>query len=182
MKKNLMTLAATLCCAALFTSCGKDNPDNQPAAQDTTPVAAVMTYNFSVTDDLLNAFTLTVEYYDAAGAVKTETMTTKDWTKTVKSDKLPATLGARLKINLKDGFDSTKEGVFSAKHYYGYEYYVVNKSNEKVGRTFDHGSSGGVDMKIEKVPDYAERYLDKPIMKFLFNFAADGAATNGSWE
>ena len=181
MKKNLMTIAAVLCCAALFTSCGKNNPD-QPGTPDTTPVSAVMAYNFTVTDDLFSAFNLTVEYYDAAGTVKTETMTSKEWTKTVKTDKLPATLGARVKIQLKDGFDSSKEGVFTAKHSYHYEYYVVNKSNEKLGSTVSYGLEGGVDMKYEKVPDYAGRYLDKPIMKFLFNFAADGTATSGSWE
>ena len=181
MKKNLMTLAAVLCCTALFSSCEKNYPD-QPKAPDTTPAASVMAYKFTVTDDLFSAFNLTVEYYDASGAVKTETMTSKEWTKTVKSNKLPATLGARVKIQLKDGFDSSKEGVFSAKHSYGYEYYVVNKGNEKLGSTVSNGSSGGVDMKYEKVPDYAERYLDKPIMKFLYNFAADGTATSGSWE
>lgn len=181
MKKNLMTLAAVLCCTTLFISCGKDNP-TEPEVKDTTPVAAIMAYNFSVTDDVFKAFTLTVEYYDATGTVKTETMTAKDWTKTVKSDKLPATLGARVKMQLKDGFDSSKEGLFSAKHAYEYEYYVVNKSNEKLGSTTSNGVGGGVDMKIEKVPAYAERYQDKPIMKFLFNFAADGTATSGSWE
>ena len=181
MKKNLMTLAAVLCCAALFTSCGKDNP-TQPEAPDTTPAAAVLTYKLTVSDDLFSAFNLTAEYYDAAGAVKTEAMTSKEWTKTVKTDKLPATLGARVKIQLKAGFDSSKDAVFSAKHSYAYEYYVVNKSNEKLGSTVTNGSSGGVDMKYEKVPEYAERYLDKPIMKFLLNCAADGTATNGSWE
>jgi hypothetical protein len=181
MKKNLMTIAAVLCCAALFTSCGKDNPA-QPETPDTTPVSAVMDYKFTITDALFSAFNLTVEYYDATGAVKTETMTSKEWTKTVRTDKLPATLGARVKIQLKDGFDSSQEGVFSAKHSYHYEYYVVNKSNEKLGSTVSNGSEGGVDMKYEKVPDYAQRYLDKPIMKYLFNFAADGTATSGSWE
>ena len=181
MKKILMTLAAVLCCAAMFSSCGKVNPD-QPEAPDTTPVAAVIDYKFTVTDDLLNAFTLTVEYYDASGAVKTETMTSKAWTKTVKTTKLPATLGARVKMQLKDGFDSSKEGVFSAKHAYGYEYYVVNKSNEKLGNTVSNSSSGGVDMKYEKVPAYAERYQGKPIMSFVLNFAADGTATSGKWE
>jgi hypothetical protein len=37
-------------------------------------------------------------------------------------------------------------------------------------------------MQYDKVPAYAERYLEKPIMKYLFNFAADGTATSGSWE
>ena len=181
MKTNLMTLAAVLCCTSLFMSCGKDNP-TEPEVKDTTPAAAVMAYNFSVTDDVFKAFTLTVEYYDAAGTVKTETMTAKDWTKTVKSDKLPATLGARVKMQLKDGFDSSKEGLFSAKHGYSYAYDVVNKSNEKLGETMTKGIEGGVDMRIDKVPAYAERYQDKPIMKFLVNFAADGTATTGSWE
>lgn len=182
MKKNLMTLAAVLCCTALFSSCEKNNPDQPVEAPDTTPVSAVMAYKLTVTDDLFSAFNLTVEYYDATGAIKTETMTSKEWTKNVKTNKLPATLGARVKIKLKAGFDSSKEGVFSAKHYYGYEYYVVNKSDEKLGSAASNGSSGGVDMKYEKIPDYAERYLDKPIMKFLVNFAADGSATSGNWE
>ena len=181
MKKNLMTLAAVLCCAAVFTSCNKDNP-TQPDTPDTTPVAAVMDYTFTVTDDLFRAFNLTVEYYDGAGAVKTEAMTSKEWTKTVKSDKLPAALGARVKIQLKDGFDSTKEGVFSAKHSYGYQYHLINKNNTQVGKVTSTSGNGGTDMKYEQVPSYAERYLDKPIMKFLVNFAADGGATNGSWE
>ncbi len=179
----MMTLAAVLCCATLFTSCGKNDP-SQPdtPTRDTTPVSAVIDYKFTVSDDLFNAFTLTVEYYDAAGAVKAETMTSKEWAKTVQTDKLPATLGACVKIQLKDGFDPTKEEVFSAKHSYYYAYYVVNKSNEKVSKTTSSSGDGGVDMKYEKVPTYAERYLDKPLMKYLFNFAADGTATGGSWE
>lgn len=181
MKKILMTLAAVLCCATMLSSCGKVDP-GQPEAPDTTPVAAVMDYKFTVTDDLFNAFTLTVEFYDAAGTVKTETMTSKEWTKSVKTTKLPATLGARLKIKLKDGFDSSKDAVFSAKHYYGYKYNVVNKSNENLGNTVLGGSESGVDMKYEKVPAYAERYRDKPIMSFVLNFAADGTATSGKWE
>lgn len=181
MKKILMTLAAVLCCSALFSSCNKLDPD-KPKTPDQTPAAAVMDYKFTVTDDLLSAFTLTVEYYDATGAVKTETMTSKEWTKTVKTSKLPATLGARLKIKLKSGFDSSKEGVFSAKHTLGYGYYVVNKSNEKLGKTTSNASKGGVDMKYEKVPAFAEKYLNKPIMSIVVNFTASGSATSSSWE
>ncbi len=176
-----MTLAAVLSCATLFTSCNKDNPD-QPVGPDKTPVAAVIEYSLGVSDDLLNAFDLTVDYYDAAGAVKSEPMTSKTWTKTVKSNQLPATLGARVNIKLKSGFDPSKEGVFSAKHQLGYEYHCINKSGEDVGKGGLSTVTGGSDMKYDKVPDYAERYKDKPIMKSLFNFAADGTATSGSWE
>ena len=181
MKQFLMTLAAVLCCASLFTSCNKNNPD-QPVGPDTTPVAAMMDYSFEVSDDLLNAFDLTVEYYDATGAVKSEAMTSKTWTKTVKSNQLPATLGARVNIKLKSGFDPSKEGVFNAKHLCGYQYDCINKSGEKVGKGGISTVEGGSSMKYEKVPAYAERYQDKPIMKYLFNFAADGTATSGSWE
>ena len=85
-------------------------------------------------------------------------------------------------IKLKSGFDSSKEGIFSAKHAYDYEYYAVNKSNEKLDGGVSKGVSGGVDMQYSKVPAYAERYLDKPIMKYIFNFASDGTATSSSWE
>ena len=183
-KMILVTLAAILCCTTLFTSCEKTLPDQPetPTTKDTTPVAAVMDYSFSVTDDLFNAFTLTVAYYDATGAVKSETMTSKTWTKSVKANQLPATLGARVMIKLKSGFDPAQMGVYNAKYTYNYEYYVVNKSNEKLGETVSRGVSGGTSMQYDKVPAYAERYLEKPIMKYLFNFAADGTATSGSWE
>lgn len=182
-----MTIAAVLCCAALFTSCGKNNPsqsDTPAPAKDTTPAAAVIVYSFTVTDDLVSAFNLTVEYYDAAGELKSETMTSKEWTKTVKSNQLPATLGARVKIQLKEGFDPSKGNVFSAKHNYGYNYCVVNKSDEKLGSNIVYVGSGGVDMAYDKVPAYAEKYQDKPIMKFRFSFAADGTATSTTtdWE
>ena len=109
-------------------------------------------------------------------------MTSKTWTKSVKANQLPATLGARVMIKLKSGFDPAQMGVFNAKYTYNYEYYVINKSNEKLDGGVSKGVSGGVDMQYGKVPAYAERYLDKPIMKYIFNFAADGTATSGSWE
>ena len=173
MKKFLMTLVAVLYCVNLFTSCEKGESD-KPTAKDTTPSHVVMDYALSVTDDIFNACTLTVEYYDADGTKKTETMTSKEWTKFVKPTKLPATMGASLFIKLKEGFDSSKDALFDARHLYGYNYYLVNKSYEKLQEEKTYGVSSGTTMSYGIVPAYVERYQEKPFVSFLLKFAADG--------
>ena len=99
MKKIMMTLAAVLCCAmttTVFTACGSDDDDKSEPASN-KPVAAVMDVALSVGDDMVDKVNLSVEYYDANGKIQTETLTKKDWTKSVQA-KVPATFGIRLMV------------------------------------------------------------------------------------
>lgn len=179
MKKNLMTLAAALCCSVLFNACNKDNGNDSPEVDDTKPVSAVMEYSLTVGDNMLAALNLTIEYYDADGTVKTEQMTQKSWTKKVKA-KLPITLGARLKAQLKDGVDVSSWEKFTAAYGYNYNGYAVSASDLVVGNIVAKGTESSLDMKGDKVPEWLERHTDG-LIKFAFDFAEGGQATSRSW-
>ena len=105
MKKNLMTLAAVLCCAMVcfFASCQKNGgssttPEEQP---DNTPAAVEMTFTFWGTQDMLDYADMVVTYNDGTGD-KTETVTTVNWVKTIKVA-LPVTFKFARKVTLKEG-------------------------------------------------------------------------------
>lgn len=91
-----LTMMCVMTTTTVFTACGDDDDNNTPA-DGNKATAAVMNCDLTVGDDMFNYLDLTVEYYDANGQVQSEQMTAKNWKKTVQA-KLPATLGARLKI------------------------------------------------------------------------------------
>ena len=177
MKKNLLTLAAVLCCA-LISSCNKDN--GETPAPDNKPTHAVMQYALSATTQMLDMLTLTVEYYDANGQVKSEQMTNTKWTKEIKA-KLPATLGVRLKAQLKPGADPSALEKFTAAYGYAYDGYAVNASNEQVGKEVFYSVDKDLDMQGSKLEDWIARHSDG-LVKYLFTFGTDGDATKISWE
>ena len=184
MKKSLMAAAALMLLmmsAAVLTACGSDDDDNTTnPATDTTPVAAVMDYKLTVGDDMLDVLNLTVEYYDADGKVQTEVLTAKEWKKSVRA-KLPTTLGARLKVQLKDGIDPAAIETFTAAYGYSYIGYAVSATDKVVGNVVNHGIESTLAMQGDKIPTWLERHTDG-IVKFLYSFAANGQATSSSWQ
>jgi methionine-rich copper-binding protein CopC len=182
MKKIMMTLAAVLCCAmttTVFTACGSDDDDKSEPASN-KPVAAVMDFTLSVSDDMVDKANLTVEYYDANGKVQTETLTKKDWTKSVQA-KLPATFGIRLMVKAKEGVDYASLEKFTESYTYSYSVYPVNAS----GTVLEGGKSGNshssLDIPGSKV---AEWIADKSggILKILYTVDANGQVTSGNWQ
>ena len=177
-----MTLAAVLSCAmttTVFTACGSDDDDNNPV-DDTTPVAAMMNYSLTVGDVMFNYFDLTVEYYDANGKVQSEQITQNSWTKNVKA-KLPATLGARLKVQLKSGVDISTYEKVSVSYGYNFMGYAVSATDKVVSDAVGHGTSISSDMKSDKVSEWLESHADG-LVKFLYVFDAKGQPTNSSWQ
>jgi len=178
-----MTLAAVLCCAmttTVFTACGSDDDSGTSKSEDTTPVAAVMEYSFTSSDAMLATFDLTIEYYDANGRVQTEPMTQNTWTKKVTA-KLPATLGARLKVQVKAGIDtSTAETIPVA---WGYQYmgYAVSATDKVVSNVVTKGNSKAYDMEGDKLSEWLDFYADG-LVKYLFVFDTKGQVTEGSWQ
>ena len=179
MKKNLLTLAAVLCCA-LISSCTKDNGDIPPPAPDNKPTHAVMHYVLTVNDQMVDMLNLTIEYYDANGQVKSEQVTQNKWQKDIKA-KLPANLGARLKVQLKDGADPSTLEKFTASYNLGYNVYVVNASGETVGKNVFDTIVKSLDMKGTKVEDWIASKSDG-LVKFLLNIDANGEVTKDTWK
>ena len=184
MKKFLMTFAAVLCCAmttTLFTACGgDDDDDNKNPAEDLTPKAAVMDCEITVGDDMLNTFNLTIEYYDANGKVQSEKLTQKSWSKKVKAS-LPAKVGARLLLQIKDGVDVASAETFTAVYGYSYQAYAVTASDKVVSNIAAGGINTTLPMKGEKVADWVRKHYDG-LVQVLYNFSSTGMGLSASWE
>lgn len=93
MKKNLMTLAAVLCCAMssmMFTACGSDGddaPKNDGGSGDSDGVVSEV-WSINIKQDisdpeLKQGLPVKVCFYDANGEMQVETMTGETWNKTV---------------------------------------------------------------------------------------------------
>ena len=180
MKRLFMTLAAVTCCAmisSVFTACGSDDDKDSDNGK---AVAAVMNYMVDVGDDMFAALDLTIEYYDANGIVQTETLTKKDWTKSVQA-KLPATFGIRLMVKAKEGVDYASLEKFTESYTYSYSVYPVNASGTVLGGGKSGSSHSSLDIPGSKV---AEWIADKSggILKILYAVDANGQVTSGNWQ
>ena len=178
----MMTLAAVLCCATtttVFTACGSNDDGYKDPAKDTTPAAAVMDYSLTVGDDIVNMLDLTVEYYDANGKVQSEPMTQKTWTKNVKAQ-LPATLGVRLKIQLKSSVNPATLEKFTESYAYSYSICPVNAS----GKDLEGGKAGASKLSLDipgnKLTEWAEDHSNG-LLKFLYIVDAKGGITSSNW-
>ena len=186
MKKMMLTLAAVFCCAMsliMFTACGSDDGDdsnNTVRKYDVTPVAAMMECSFEVSDDMLSVLDMTIEYYDNDGKLQTEKLTQKNWAKTVKA-KLPASLGARLKAQMKDGVDVNSIGAVKFLRRYSYKGYPVNAAGEMVSNVQSGGSNSTVTLKGEDLHSVLSEE-GGVVVAFLYNFAENGKAAAGSWK
>lgn len=175
-----LTVMCVIAMSTVFTACGSDDDDNNNPVDNTTPVAAVMDYSLTVGDDMFNYLDLTVEYYDADGKVQTEQMTGKTWNKNVKA-KLPATLGARLKMQVKSNVNPATLEKFTESYKYTYSIYPVNVSSKQLEGGKAGGSSATLDMPGNKLSDWVERHATG-LAKFLYVFDANGQVTEGSWQ
>ena len=176
-----MTLAAVLCCAmttTVLTACGGDDSGDTPGA-DTTPVAAKLVSEITVSDDLVKYMDITVEYYDATGAIQKEQMTTTKWSKDVTA-KLVAKLGARVTIKLKDGVDVSKIDKITVSYSYAYAGACLNAAGQTVGSVTSDQFEQSIVISgsdIEKLIENRKAGL----IKFLYIF--DGkSATYSTWE
>ncbi len=179
MKNLFMTLAVVMCCAiisSVFTACSSDDDK----ADDSKAVAAVMNYMVNVGDDVFAALYLTIEYYDANGKVQSEKMMKKEWEKEVRA-KLPATLGVRLKAQLKSDFDVTSGKTFIAAYGYSYAGYALDAAGEVVSTPAISSSEESMSMRVGEISEWLGRHSDG-IVKYLYTFDTSGKATSASWQ
>lgn len=183
MKKIMMTLAVVLCCAMFvtvaFTACGDDNDVNTPANENKA-TAVVMNCDLTVNDDMFNYLDLTVEYYDTNGKVQSEPMTAKNWKKTIQT-KLPATLGARLKLQLKSDVDPSSLEKFTEDVKCVYSIIPVNASGNEMSKGDVYTIPSSLDMPGNKVADWVARHADG-LVKFLYIVDANGQVTKSAWQ
>lgn len=191
MKKIFLTLAAIVCCAmttAVFTSCGGDDStsggggggDEQP---DVTPAGVELYASFTVDAETLTYFDMTVEYFDEAGNLKSEPMTSKAWEKTIMAP-LPAKVGARLKIALKEDnpLDDNKNYTFTWT--FSRSCFIVNKKGENLssGISLSVSSKGFTDKPGSIIKEnVAKNYKDGVVYDLIYEADSKGNLAKSSW-
>ena len=166
--KHLFGAALTVMCALVMTTTltacgGDDDNDSKGGGDNHKPVAASLNATLTAGDDLMKYFDLTVDYYDANGKLQSEPLKEAKWEKTIKAS-LPATLGVRLKAQLKDGVDPAK---------------ILDANDGRVdGFAFSHG--GSYSIHGSDIPEWLKDEGQK-IEEILYNFDASGKYTEGSW-
>jgi len=181
MKKTLMTLAAVLCCTGMmsvFTGCN-NKPVTPPSPQTNKATDVVMEYAYTIDTVLQNRFNFTVEYYDNDGQIKMEAMNGLTWKKSVKAP-LPATLGARLKIQLKEGLDPATMPKFKFTYSYSFAYQAVDKDGKEAGTLLvvkDTVTSSPKEGMVQQLLDSLDGVLDQ----HCYDFDAKGNASAREW-
>ena len=181
MKKTLMTLAAVLCCTGMmsvFTGCN-NKPVTPPSPETNKATDVKMDYSFGIDTVLQNRFNFTVEYYDNDGQIKTEAMNGLAWKKSAKAP-LPATLGARLKIQLKEGIDPATMPKFTFSYNYGFAYQVVDKDGKEAGALLVVKDSITSAIKEGKVQPWLES-INGVLDQRCYDFDAKGNASAREW-
>lgn len=181
--KNFFGAALTVMCAlvmtTMLTACGGDDDNDSKGGGDTLkPVAASLNASLKVGDDMIKYFNLTIDYYDTDGKLQSETMKDTKWEKTIKAG-LPATLGVRLKAQLKDGVDPATIDLISISSSLAYGYQVLD-ANGGILDVFAYSHAGSYSIKGSDIPEWLSDE-GKNIEQILYKFDANGKYTQGSW-
>ena len=160
---------------ACLSSCGSDDND-EPAPTPETPKAtsARAEYEVNLSQNLLDAATVTIYYIDSNGQQAQENATSTTWTKAVNITSLPAKAGFSVQPLLK-GEPTQEEYTIEADGKM-----TVTVLDQK-GNTFGNPYAGsGLEVKGQLGPDYLGQYLTR-ISTRLFEakaIAADGSLTD----
>jgi major membrane immunogen (membrane-anchored lipoprotein) len=182
--KKFFGVALAAVCALVMTTaltaCGGDD-DDKTGGGDTSnkPVAASLNAVLSVGDDLLEYFDLTIDYYDATGKMQSEPLKESKWEKTMKAS-LPATLGVRLKAQLKEGVDPAAIDLLSIKSSLTYAYNVLDANDRKID-FFSFAHSGSYSIHGSDIPVWLTDEGQR-IEKILYTFDTNGKYSEGSWK
>lgn len=189
--KKIFSMALVACMAAfVMTSCnGKNEPqkpddskDTTEAKPDTVAVAAYMEFNFEANSEMLNVFTLGVEYYDENSQLKKEDFTGSKIIKKITTKGLPAKTGVRLVVEKRADLDTTVVKEFVSEYSYSYITYAVNKDGQRANRfEYSGGSSGEhVVNPISLIDRYIAGFSKDRYQ--VFEFDANGEPEAKTWE
>ena len=152
MKKVILTLAAILCCASLFTSCNKDSGSGSDKPTTVTPVYVSMTVEIPASDDMLEYLNMSVSY-EAGNEKNTETVTAVTWSKTFQV-KLPGSINVKRTVTLKDGKTIPAEEPFSYASGYAVSWKFLDANSKEIragGMSGAKHTAKGVGSKVKEL-------------------------------
>lgn len=181
MKKFFSFAVALVACALVMTSCNKKN-EPTPPEPDLKAVAAGIQFTAKFDPQTIEQCDISFDYYDENGAIKNEVVTTAEWTKTIETKALPATLGFRWNLAVKADLDTTKYEHFLVSYSFEYFSVAINAGGAAVtpreGGT-PHLTSG---VAMRKRDYLVSTILENNPINFVHKYDAEGKITTGKWE
>ena len=166
-KKFFMLAVAAL---ALVACGGDDEPDN-PTPEPSKATEFVSTLSMTVSQDLFDVANVTVYYIGSDGQVKSESMGSTEWTKTI-TQKLPCKYGFAFACAKKPGVTIDESKTYTFSEMLSRSFKVLDQNGKEISIS---GSNKGLSFKEEVMGEDVETYISG--LSFSYEFAVDEKGT-----
>ena len=169
-KKFFMLAVAAL---ALVACGGDDEPDN-PTPEPSKATEFVSTLSMTVSQDLFDVANVTVYYIGSDGQVKSESMGSTEWTKTI-TQKLPCKYGFAFACAKKPGVTIDESKTYTFSEILGRSFKVLDQNGKEISIS---GSNKGLSFINEVMGEDVETYISG--LSFSYEFAVDEKGTQSA--
>ena len=160
-KKFFMLAVAALALVA----CGDDDEPENPTPEPNKATEFVSTLSMTVSQDLFDVANVTVYYIGSDGQVKSESMGSTEWTKTI-TQKLPCKYGFAFACAKKPGVTIDEDRTYTFSENLGRSTEIVFQKGNSIS-----GNNHTVKFKDEVIGESVETYLSG--LSFSYEFAVD---------
>ena len=169
--KIMSMLLGVLLALGSLASCGGSDDGDEPTPEVLKATSATAEYVVNLSQELLDAATVTIYYIDANGQQAQETVTATTWTKTVSFAALPTQAGFSVQPALKDAASQESYTIEADGKM------TVTLLDQK-GATFGNPYVGSkLEVKGQLGPDFLGQYLTRISSRLL---EAKAIATDGT--
>lgn len=170
-KKFFMLAVAALALVA----CGGDDEPDEPEVNKATEFVSTLT--MTVSQDLFDVANVTVYYIGSDGQVKSESMGSTEWTKTI-TQKLPCKYGFAFACAKKPGVTIDESKTYTFREALSRSFKVLDQNGNSIS-----GNNHTVKFKDEVIGESVETYLSGQSFSYEFAVDEDGnqTATTIDW-
>ena len=169
-KKFFMLAVAALALVA----CGDDDEPENPTPEPNKATEFVSTLSMTVSQDLIDVANVTVYYIGSDGQVKSESMGSTEWTKTI-TQKLPCKYGFAFACAKKPGVTIDESKTYTFSEILGRSFKVLDQNGKEISIS---GSNKGLSFKEEVMGEDVETYISG--LSFSYEFAVDENGTQSA--
>ena len=169
-KKFFMLAVAALALVA----CGDDDEPDNPTPEPNKATEFVSTLSMTVSQDLFDVANVTVYYIGSDGQVKSESMGSTEWTKTI-TQKLPCKYGFAFACAKKPGVTIDEDRTYTFSEVLSRSFKVLDQNGKEISIS---GSNKGLSFKEEVMGEGVETYISE--LSFSYEFAVDENGTQSA--
>lgn len=151
--------------ALALVACGDDDEPDNPTPEPNKATEFVSTLSMTVSQDLFDVANVTVYYIGSDGQVKSESMGSTEWTKTI-TQKLPCKYGFAFACAKKPGVTIDEDRTYTFSENLGRSTEIVFQKGNSIS-----ANNHSVKFKDEVIGESVETYLSG--LSFSYEFAVD---------